>query len=281
MYPANFTYHTPSSVDEALNLMSEHGDDAKLLAGGHSLMPTMKLRLATPAHLIDMRKLRDNLQYVRDEGDHIAIGALTTYYQVQSSDVVKNKVPLLVELIENVGDMQVRNCGTLGGAIAHADPAGDPPAGILALEAEMVIRGPDGERTVPANEFFHGFFETAVGDGEILTEIRVPVQEGKSTYKKMRHPASGYAVVGVAVVMEEGGKCRIGITGVSDGAYRAEAVEEALSGKSLDEDAINQAAEHATDGIDPLEDPYANAAYRRQLAKALTKRALMEVAGKA
>ena len=277
MYPANFTYHTPSSVDEALNLMSEHGGDAKLLAGGHSLMPTMKLRLATPAHLIDMRKLRDNLQYVRDEGDHIAIGALTTYYQIQSSEVAQNKVPLLVELIDNVGDMQVRNVGTLGGAIAHADPAGDPPAGILALEAEMVIRGSEGERTVPAHEFFHGFFETAVGEGDILTEIRIPIQKGKGTYKKMRHPASGYAVVGVAVVVQDGGECRVGITGVSDGAYRAETVEEALNGKNLDADAISQAAEHATDGIDPLEDPYANAAYRRQLAKALTKRALMEV----
>ena len=163
MYPANFTYHTPSSLDEALSLMSEHGGDAKLLAGGHSLMPTMKLRLATPAHLIDMRKLRDNLQYVRDEGDHVAIGALTTYYQVQSSEVVQNKVPLLVELIENVGDMQVRNVGTLGGAIAHADPAGDPPAGVLALEAEMVIRGADGERTVPAQRVLSRLFRNGCG----------------------------------------------------------------------------------------------------------------------
>ena len=145
MHPASFTYHTPTSVDEALSLMREF-DDAKLLAGGHSLMPTMKLRLATPAHLIDMRKLRGDLQYVRDEGDHIAIGALSTYYQVESHELIKTKVPLLEQLINNVGDLQVRNCGTLGGAIAHADPAGDPPAAILALGAEMVIRGADGER---------------------------------------------------------------------------------------------------------------------------------------
>ena len=159
MHPASFTYHTPTSIDEALSLMSEHSD-AKLLAGGHSLMPTLKLRLATPAHLIDMRKLRGDLQYVRDEGDYIAIGALATYYQVESNDIVRDKAPLLVHLINNVGDLQVRNCGTLGGALAHADPAGDPPAATLALEAEMVIRGAEGERTVPAGEFFFGFFET-------------------------------------------------------------------------------------------------------------------------
>ena len=233
MHPASFTYHTPTSLDEALSLMSEHSD-AKLLAGGHSLMPTLKLRLATPAHLIDMRKLRGDLQYIRDEGDHIAIGALSTYYQVESNDIVRNKVPLLAQLINNVGDLQVRNCGTLGGAIAHADPAGDPPAAILALEAEMVIRGAEGERTVSADEFFFGFFETAVGEGEILTEIRVPIQQGGSSYRKMRHPASGYAVVGVAAVIEKDGenvsKCRVAITGVSDGAYRAKEVEAVLSG---------------------------------------------------
>ena len=279
MHPASFIYHTPTSLDEALSLMSEHSD-AKLLAGGHSLMPTLKLRLATPAHLIDMRKLRGDLQYIRDEGDHIAIGALSTYYQVESNDIVRNKVPLLEQLINNVGDLQVRNCGTLGGAVAHADPAGDPPAAILALEAEMVIRGAEGERTVKASEFFFGFFETAVGEGEILTEIRVPVQKGGSSYQKMRHPASGYAVVGVAAVIEKEGeniaKCRVAITGVSDGAYRAKEVENALSGGAFSPDAANQAAEHATDGIDPLEDPFANAPYRRQLAKALTKQALME-----
>ena len=279
MHPASFTYHTPTSLDEALSLMSEHSD-AKLLAGGHSLMPTLKLRLATPAHLIDMRKLRGDLQYIRDEGDYIAIGALSTYYQVESNDIVRNKIPLLAQLINNVGDLQVRNCGTLGGAIAHADPAGDPPAAILALEAEMVIRGAEGERTISASEFFFGFFETAVGEGEILTEIRMPVQKGGSSYQKMRHPASGYAVVGVAAVIgKEGeniGKCRVAITGVSDGAYRAEEVENALSGQAFSADAANQAAEHATDGIDPLEDPFANAPYRRQLAKALTKQALME-----
>ena len=172
-----------------------------------------------------MRKLRGDLQYVRDEGDYVAIGALATYYQVESNDIVRDKAPLLVHLINNVGDLQVRNCGTLGGALAHADPAGDPPAAILALDAEMVIRSAEGERTVPAGEFFFGFFETAVQEGEILTEIRVPVQKGGSSYQKMRHPASGYAVVGVAAVIERDGDtvktCRVGVTGMSDGAYRA------------------------------------------------------------
>lgn len=278
MYPEAFSYHAPSSLEEVLSLMQQHGYDAKILAGGHSLLPTMKLRLATPAHLIDLKNLKSSLRFVRDEGEHLAIGALTTYYDLMASDLVRSKAALLAQTVEHVGDMQVRNLGTLGGSIAHADPAGDPPAAILALEATMVVRGPDSERTVAADEFFHGFFETAVSEGEILTEIRVPVQKGGSSYQKFRHPASGYAVCGAAVVLEKDGdkltRCRVALTGVSEGAYRATGVEDALTGKTYSADLSVEAAAHATDGIDPLEDTFADAAYRRQLAKTLTKRAV-------
>ena len=279
MYPANFTYHAPSSVDDVLSLMNEHGYDAKIMAGGHSLLPTMKLRLSTPAHLIDLKNLKD-MKYVRDEGDHVAIGALTTYYEIMSSKVVQEKATIFSKTIAQVGDMQVRNLGTLGGSIAHADPAGDPPAAILAADATMTIRNAEGERTVKATDFFRGFFETAVGEGDILTEIRVPVHKGGSAYAKFKHPASGYAVVGVAVNLhtdgDKVGAVRVGITGVSDGAYRAIEVENALTGQAFSEDLAASAAEQATSGIDPLEDNFANADYRRQLAKALTKKAVVE-----
>ena len=279
MYPANFTYHAPSSVDDVLSLMNEHGYDAKIMAGGHSLLPTMKLRLSTPAHLIDLKNLKD-MKYVRDEGDHVAIGALTTYYEIMSSKVVQEKAAIFSKTIAQVGDMQVRNLGTLGGSIAHADPAGDPPAAILAADATMTIRNAEGERTVKATDFFRGFFETAVGEGDILTEIRVPVHKGGSAYAKFKHPASGYAVVGVAVNLhtdgDKVGAVRVGITGVSDGAYRAIEVENALTGQAFSEDLAASAAEQATSGIDPLEDNFANADYRRQLAKALTKKAVVE-----
>lgn len=279
MYPANFTYHAPYSVEEALNLMSEHGDEAKLLAGGHSLLPTMKMRLATPAHLIDMKNLRSMMQYIHDKGDHIAIGALSTYQQIEASSLVASKAPILAQTIAEVGDMQVRNLGTLGGSIAHADPAGDPPAAILASDATMVIQGPNGERTVAAADFFQGFFETSVGEGEILTEIRVPVQKGSSSYQKFKHPASGYAVVGVAAVVEKSGdtisSCRVAVTGLSDAAYRATDVEAALTGQAFSEATVAAAAANASNGADPLEDPFADAAYRKQLAKTLAKRAVI------
>lgn len=284
MYPANFTYHAPSSVDDVLSLMNEHGYDAKIMAGGHSLLPTMKLRLSTPAHLIDLKNLKD-MKYVRDEGDYVAIGALTTYFEIMDSSLIQNKAAIFSKTIAQVGDMQVRNLGTLGGSIAHADPAGDPPAAILAADATMVIRNAEGERTVEATDFFQGFFETAVGEGDILTEIRVPVHKGGSAYAKFKHPASGYAVVGVAVNLHKDGDkvgaVRVGITGVSDGAYRATEVENALTGQAFSEDLAASAAEQATSGIDPLEDNFANADYRRQLAKALTKRAIVEAWGDA
>jgi carbon-monoxide dehydrogenase medium subunit len=239
----------------------------------------MKMRLATPAHLIDMKNLRSLMQYIHDEGTHLTIGALSTYYQIMSSKLVLQKAPLLAQTLAEVGDMQVRNLGTLGGSIAHADPAGDPPAAILASDASMVIKGPSGERTVAATDFFQGFFETAVGEGEILTEIKVPIQKGGSSYQKFKHPASGYAVVGVAAVVEKSGQtisaCRVAVTGVSEGAYRANDVESALIGQAFSEDAVSKAASHAANGVDSLEDPFADAPYRVQLAKTMAKRAIL------
>ena len=280
MYPSAFSYHTPASVEEAIGLLQEHGVDAKLLAGGHSLLPTMKLRLATPAHVVDMKGLRGSLQYIRDEGDAVAVGALTTHHMIETSDHLKQKAPVLVHTARHVGDLQVRNLGTIGGSVAHADPAGDFPAAILASETEMVAQGPNGRRTIPAAEFFFGFFETALEEGEILVELRVPVSRGGSSYQKFRHPASGYAVCGVAVVFEKEGdtvkKARVGVTGISDGAYRATGVEEALAGQSFSPELAATAAEGAADGVDPLEDTFAGADYRRQLAKIYTKRALLE-----
>ena len=278
MYAEAFSYHAPTSLDEALSLLSTHGDDAKLLAGGHSLLPAMKLRLATPAHLIDLKKLRGSLQYVRDSGDHIAVGALTTHATLAASPELA-AAPLLAETAATIGDVQVRNMGTLGGSLAHADPAGDLPAAVLAAEATMVIRGRSGERSVPADAFFLGFFETAVQPREILTEVRIPKERGGSSYQKFAHPASGYAVCGVAAVIERDGdtvtSCRVGITGVAGEAYRAGAVEAALEGQTFSEALAAQAAGHAADGAEPLGDPFASEAYRAHLATVYTKRALL------
>ncbi len=278
MYPDNFSYHAPSTLDEALGLLAQHGDDAKLLAGGHSLLPAMKLRLSTPAHLIDMKGLRGQLQYIREEGGAIAVGALSTHHQIHTSELLASKAPLLAETAGHIGDMQVRNMGTLGGSLAHADPAGDFPAAVLAAEAEFVLQGPGGRRTVAAADFFQGFFETATEPGEILVGVRIPAQAGGSSYQKFYHPASGYAICGVAVVIEGANgtvsKCRVGVTGVSDAGYRATAVEQAVEGQSFSAELAASAAEHAADGTDPLEDPFAGADYRTHLAKVHTRRAL-------
>ncbi len=278
MYPAAFDYYAPSSLDEAIKLMAQNSE-AKLLAGGHSLLPAMKLRLATPPTIIDLKKLKSSLQYIKEDGGVVAIGALTTHAAIAASKVAQQKIPLIAETAGNIGDMQVRNLGTIGGALAHADPAADFPAAILATEAEMVIQGPGGQRTVKADEFFHGFFSTAVEPGEILVEIRVPVHTN-SSYKKFAHPASGYAVAAVAVALEKSGvnisKCRVAVNGVSGGSYRAKDVEGALEGQPFSEDAAAAAAAHVVNGIsDVLEDPFADASYRSQLTKELAKQAII------
>ena len=282
MIPAAFDYAVPATLDEALILLAANPDDAKILAGGHSLLPAMKLRLAQPALLVDIGRIKE-LSYIREEGGQILIGAMTTHYQLESSALLKNICPLLPECASHIGDVQVRNKGTIGGSVAHADPAGDWPAAIVALEAELVAVGKDGERTIKAGDFFLDLMTTALAPGEILREIRIAKPAGRfgHGYQKVRHPASGFAVVGVAAALQigPGGECeraRIGVTGVASKAYRAVAVEEALEGQPLNEQTIAAAATHATDGVDANSDLYASEDYRRHLAIVYTKRAIQK-----
>ena len=276
MIPASFDYESPKTLNEAISLLASR-EDAKLLAGGHSLLPAMKLRLANPALLIDLGRI-GGLDYIRDAGDHISIGALTTHAAVAASQLLHASSPLLAQAAENIGDIQVRNRGTLGGSLAQAHPSADYPAAVLALDAQIVAASQSGERVIPAPSFSTGMFTTALRPDEIITEIRVPKTTGAGTvYKKFHHPASGYAVVGVAVVVRGStGKIddvAVGITGVGEVAYRATAVEDALRGKAS---AIAEAARHATDKVEALGDNYASAEYRRHLAQVYTRRALQE-----
>jgi aerobic carbon-monoxide dehydrogenase medium subunit len=287
MIPAPFEYHAPSTVKEAIGLLERHGDDAKLLAGGHSLLPIMKFRLAQPKVVVDIGRIA-GLDKIEAKGSTVAIGALVTHDAVEASDALQKQCPLLPETASVIGDMQVRNRGTIGGSLAHADPAADYPGAILALDAEIVATGPKGDRTIAAKDFFVDMLTTALQPAEIITEVRVPATAGKgngSAYLKHPHPASGYAVVGVAVVLQmSGGKCQkaaIGINGVAGKAYRASAVEKALVGKSLDEKTVADAAAHAADGADVQADLYASSEFRAHLASVYTKRAILKAASRA
>lgn len=279
MIPASFDYIAAKNLDEALSLLAKHKDDAKILAGGHSLLPAMKLRLMQPKVLIDLGRIKD-LAYIKEEGGQLRIGAMTTHFQVESSNVVHRACPLLTETATQLGDMQVRNKGTIGGSIAHSDPAADWPAAIVALDAEIVATSAKGDRVIKATDFFVEMLTTALESGEILREIRIPAGKGKpaQAYMKVRHPASGFAVVGIAVNLAmDGGKCQsaaIGITGVSSKAYRASKVESLLKGASLDAKTLAAASAHAADGVDINSDLYASAEYRKQLATVYTRRAL-------
>ena len=285
MIPANFDYIAAKSLDEALSLLAKHKDDAKILAGGHSLLPAMKLRLMQPKVLIDLGRIRD-LSYIKEEGGQIRIGAMTTHFQVEISDVLRRSCPLLSETASHLGDMQVRNKGTIGGSLAHSDPAADWPAAILALDAELVATSAKGDRVIKATDFFVEMLTTSLQAGEILREIRIPAAKGKpaQAYVKVRHPASGFAVVGVAVNLSlDGSKCQsaaIGITGVAPKAYRASKVESALKGNALDAKTLSAAAAHAADGIDVNSDLYASAEYRKQLATVYTRRAIETAASR-
>ncbi|HYW71988.1 MAG TPA: xanthine dehydrogenase family protein subunit M [Pyrinomonadaceae bacterium] len=279
MIPASFDYKRANSLDEALSLLAQN-EDARILAGGHSLIPAMKLRLTQPSLLVDIARIKD-LSYIREEDGQIRIGAATTHYQIESSELLKQICPLLPACAAHIGDVQVRNKGTIGGSVAHADPAGDWPAAVLALNAELVVASKNGERTIKADEFFVDLLTTALEPGDILREIRIAKTNGQSAhaYTKMAHPASGFAVVGVAanLTLNASGGCErasIGITGVSAKAYRAGAVESALAGAALNEQTIANAAAHATDGIDVNGDLFASADYRRHLAVVYTRRAI-------
>src|SRR5918996_5519238 len=280
MIPAPFDYQAPATLEEAVSLLAQDPDGTKVLAGGHSLIPAMKLRLAQPQKLIDIARI-PNLSYIREEGDLILLGATTTHYQLESSDLLRDICPLLPECAKTIGDVQVRNKGTIGGSVAHCDPAGDWPAAVLALDADLVLVGPNGERTENAEDFFVDLFTTSLIPGEILREIRIRKPSGRfgQAYQKVPHPASGFAVVGVAVhlVLNDDGSCKsaaIGVTGVGAKAFRPQAVEAALSGTNLDNNAIAAAVAHVCDGIDPNSDLYASGDYRCHLAQVHARRAI-------
>jgi aerobic carbon-monoxide dehydrogenase medium subunit len=277
MYPASFDYKRPATVDEAVALLTQHGDDAKVLAGGHSLIPAMKLRLARPRVVVDIGRIA-NLRDIRETGNSIAIGAMTTHQEVASSKLLLDKCPLLPETASHIGDVQVRNMGTIGGSLAHADPAADYPAAILALDAEIVVAGPNGKRTIRAESFFLDLMTTALAPNELIVEIRVPVTARTVAYVKTEQKASGFALAGVAAVISPDG-IRVGVTGVAAKAYRATSVEQALKGKTT-ADAIALAAARATDGVELLSDIHASADYRAQLAQVNTRRALERAASR-
>jgi carbon-monoxide dehydrogenase medium subunit len=280
MYPAAFEYHAPTSVQEALGLLGRLKDDAKLLAGGHSLVPMMKLRLAQPKHVIDLRKV-PGLSGIKEDKGAIVIGAMTTHWQVESSTLIREKCPILSDTAAVIGDPQVRNLGTIGGSLAHADPAADYPATALALGVEFVCEGPKGRRTVKVDDWFKGLMQTAVGDDEIVVEVRVPAWPAGSggAYMKFPHPASRFAIVGVAAMVTLDGKAActkvgIGVTGAGTRAIRAKGVEAGLQGKTLDATTIEAAAQKAADGVDVQADLQGSVEYKSHLCRVFARRAL-------
>jgi aerobic carbon-monoxide dehydrogenase medium subunit len=281
MIPASFEYHAPKTLEDALRLVQRHGDEAKLLAGGHSLLPLMKLRLAAPRYVIDIGHLR-GMSYIREESGQIAIGALTTHADIEQSALLASKCPLLPETAAQIGDVQVRNRGTIGGSLAHADPGADYPAAILALDAEIIAANTSGTRTIPARDFFVDMLTTQLHPGEILTQIRIAPRRASSgtAYEKLHQPASGFAIVGVAanILLGKGGKiieqAAIGITGLAAKAFRAEAVEQALTGKAVSDKVIEDASRNAAQSVEPLSDLHASGEYRREMARVFTRRAV-------
>lgn len=277
MIAQSFDYAAPATLEEALSLI-EAG--AKPLAGGMSLIPMMKLRLATPEKLVDIGRLKD-LNYIREAAGAIHVGATSTHYDVETSPLVRGKCLLLAETAAHIGDMQVRNMGTIGGSIAHADPSADYPAALQALEAGIVLQGARSARTVPAADFFVDTFTTALEPGEIVREVIVPVErEGVGTsYQKMLQPASGFAMVGVAARIERSGgrigTARIGVTGLSNCSYRARAAEKALEGTPGSAADVQQAAALVPEGVDASSDLHASADYRRHLAVVYAARAIL------
>jgi carbon-monoxide dehydrogenase medium subunit len=280
MIPAAFEYFAPKSLDEALRLVERHGDEAKLLAGGHSLLPLMKFRLSAPRYVIDIGRVR-SLRSIREEAGKLVIGALATHHDVETSELLRITCPLLAETAAEIGDVQVRNRGTVGGSLAHGDPAADYPAAMLALDAEIVATSSAGSRIIPATEFFVDLLTTQLRPGEILTEVRVPRCGDRTgaAYRKLPQPASHFALAGAAarVTLGAGEKIEsaaIGITGVAVRAYRATAAEQILIDKKATPKLLAEAAEKATDGVDPLGDIHASAAYRRAAAAVYARRAL-------
>ena len=284
MIPAAFDYARPSSIDEVLQAIAAGGEDVKILAGGQSLIPVMRLRLAAPSTVVDLGRVQE-LRGVRDDGDAIVIGAMTTHAAVLEDPLIKQHAPLIAEATETVADRQVRHRGTFGGALAHADPAGDLPAVALALDAEFVIVGPNGRRTVPARDFFVDYLTTALEDGELLVEVRIPKLSGDwgMHYEKFNRVAQAWSIVAVAAaVRRENGRiaeARIGLTNMGPTPLRASATEAALAGAEATAEAIKAAADHAAEGTSPSSDLNAQADYRQHLVTVLTRRAVSAAAG--
>jgi carbon-monoxide dehydrogenase medium subunit len=282
MIPAAFDYVVPRTVSEAVAELVKHGQEAKVLAGGHSLIPLMKLRLATPSFLVDIGRI-NNLNYIREEDGHIVIGALTTHHDIEFSQLLRTKLPLLSSAASQIGDPQVRNRGTIGGAASHADPFGDFPASLLALDAELKVVGPRGERSIPAHDFFVDTFTSALEPNEILREIRIatPPEGSNGIYLKFSRRSQDWAIVAVAAQVTVSGhdvkNVAIGLTGMASKPIRASGVEQALRGKAGHDNEIRAAAERAAEGTDPQQDLNGSPDYRRHLAKVLTRRALEEV----
>ena len=284
MIPAAFEYVRPTTVDEALQAVAQGGEDVKIMAGGQSLIPVMRLRLAAPETVVDLGRVSE-MRGVRDDGDALVIGAMTTHAEVITDPLIAQHARLVAEATETVADRQTRRRGTFGGALAHADPAGDLPAVALALDAQMVIAGPSGRRTVPASEFFVDYLTTALDEGEILVEIRVPKLAGEwgVRYEKFNRVAQAWSILAVAAaVRRENGhiaEARIGLTNMGPTPLRASATEAALAGAAASSDAVAQAARSAAEGTSPSSDLNAQADYREHLAQVLTRRAVVAAAG--
>ena len=276
MIPNSFEYKKATSVDEAISLL---GDDVQILGGGHSLIPTLKLRLNAPGTLVDISKI-ESLKVIRDNENSITIGGGATHASIAADAALAEHAPMMTQAAKEIGDIQVRNFGTIGGSMAHADPAADWPAVLLACDANVVIQGKDGKREVDIDQFFKGFYETALADGEIITAVRIPKMASNrhSVYVKFKQPASRFAIVGCAVGIEmEGGvvkSARIGMTGVGESAYRAMNVEKALVGQALTAESIEAAVKNVTEGAEVMSDHYASQKYRTHLAHVYVKRAL-------
>jgi carbon-monoxide dehydrogenase medium subunit len=281
--PARFDYLAPASVEDALSALSEHGDDAKIMAGGQSLLPVLRMRLNAPEVVIDLGRI-ESLRGVREDGDALVIGALTTHSEMVTNDLVHQHALLLSKAAAEVADNQIRHRGTFGGSCAHADPAGDMGSAALAMDAEFVIAGPGGSRSVPATEFFVDLFETAIGEDEILTEIRVPKKTGWGAhYEKFVRVAHQWPIVAVAATVDASDgtirEAKVALTNMGSTPLRATATEGALSGVAATEDAVRAAADQAADGTRPPSDLNGDADYRKHLVTVLTRRAVLKAAG--
>jgi carbon-monoxide dehydrogenase medium subunit len=281
--PAQFDYAAPTTVEEALAALVDHGDDAKVIAGGQSLLPVLRMRLNAPELVVDLGRV-ESLRGIRDEGDSVVIGAMTTYQSLLDDPLVHEHLLLLAKATETIADPQIRHRGTIGGALAHADPAGDLGATVLALDATFEVLGRSGTRTVPGPEFFTGLFETALAEDELLTAVRFPKHTGWGAhYEKFVRVSHQWSIVAVAATVQaEGGtirQARVGLTNMGDRPLRATGVEEALVGREATEDAVREAVASVAEGTDPPSDLNGDADYRRSIAPVLTRRAVLAAAG--